>query len=100
MHYPDVEAPGVPDYARRGSKLAGIRSVLIAPMLWEGRGIGSIFVGPAIRRPILREEIALLRTFADQAVIAIQNARLFRSCRLRTASSPRRWSSRPRPRRS
>ena len=77
MHYPDVEAPGVPDYARRGSKLAGIRSVLIAPMLWEGRGIGSIFVGRDAAGEFSEKEIALLRTFADQAVIAIQNARLF-----------------------
>jgi PAS domain S-box-containing protein len=79
MHYPDVEAPGVPDYARRGSEIAGIRSVLIAPMLWEGRGIGAIFVGRDTTGEFSEKEIGLLKTFADQAVIAIQNVRLFQA---------------------
>jgi signal transduction histidine kinase len=47
-------------------------------MLWEGQGIGSISVGRDRAGPFSEKEIALLRTFADQAVIAIQNARLFR----------------------
>ncbi len=46
-------------------------------MLWEGRGIGAIFVGRATVGEFSEKEIALLKTFADQAVIAIQNARLF-----------------------
>jgi PAS domain S-box-containing protein len=78
MHYPDVEAPGVPEYARHGSQRMGIKALLIAPMLWEGRGIGVIFVGRATVGEFSEKEIALLKTFADQAVIAIQNARLFR----------------------
>ena len=77
IHYPDVDDKGVPDYARRGGRIGGNRSILLAPMLWEGRGIGSIFVGRPTVGGFSEKEIALLRTFADQAVIAIQNARLF-----------------------
>src|SRR5262249_3508128 len=50
---------------------------IFAPMLWEGKGIGTIFVGRGYAGPFSDKDIALLRTFADQAVIAIQNARLF-----------------------
>jgi signal transduction histidine kinase/GTP-sensing pleiotropic transcriptional regulator CodY len=81
MHYPDAEAPGVPEYARHGSQRMGIKALLIAPMLWENRGIGVIFVGRATVGEFSEKEIALLKTFADQAVIAIQNARLFHEIR-------------------
>jgi len=77
LHYPDTQADSVPEYARRGSKIAGSKSQLFAPMLWEGRGIGAIAVGRSFVSSFSDKEIALLRTFADQAVIAIQNARLF-----------------------
>ena len=52
-------------------------SVVVAPLMWEGRGIGSLTM---MRKEVdgLRErENVLLKTFADQAVIAIQNVRLF-----------------------
>jgi signal transduction histidine kinase len=47
-------------------------------MLWEGRGVGSIAVLRQPPRPFSDKELSLLNTFADQAVIAIQNARLFK----------------------
>ena len=50
---------------------------MTAPMLWEGKGLGAIVVGRAYAGAFSGKEIALLKTFADQAVIAIQNARLF-----------------------
>ncbi len=78
MHYPDATADEVPPVTRRGCRATNIRSVLFAPMLWEGRGIGTIFVGRDVPGPFSDKAIALLRTFCDQAVIAIQNARLFR----------------------
>jgi signal transduction histidine kinase len=77
-HYPDVEhGDGVPVHTRRGCRPIGVKSVLIAPMLWEGRGIGTVFVGRATVGAFSEKEIRLLKTFANQAVIAIQNARLF-----------------------
>jgi signal transduction histidine kinase len=53
-------------------------SLAIAPMLWENRGIGSIMVGREKLQEFSEKEMGILKTFADQAVIAIQNARLFR----------------------
>jgi signal transduction histidine kinase len=46
-------------------------------MLWEGRGVGAIQVSREPPQPFSEKELALLKTFADQAVIAIQNSRLF-----------------------
>jgi len=62
---------------RQMARDVGNFSMLIAPMLWEDRGIGTIHVGRHPPRPFTDKEHSLLRTFADQAVIAIQNARLF-----------------------
>jgi signal transduction histidine kinase len=79
LHYPDVEqGDDVPEGARGGCRVLGIKSVIFAPMLWEGQGLGAIWVGRDHVSSFSDKEIALLRTFADQAVIAIQNARLFR----------------------
>jgi GAF domain-containing protein len=78
VHYPDTEDPAqVPERTRQGCKAIGIRSAIFAPVLWEGRGLGAIFVGRDHISSFSEKEIALLRTFADQAAIAIQNARLF-----------------------
>src|SRR6185295_7632763 len=56
----------------------GNYSQVFAPLHWEGRGIGVLYI---IRRPPVPfddAEVTLLKTFADQAVIAIENARLFK----------------------
>jgi signal transduction histidine kinase len=78
VHFPDVAASDVPPATRHLCDVTGQRAVVFAPMLWEGRGLGVIFVGRPTAGPFSPKEIALLRTFADQAAIAIQNARLFR----------------------
>ncbi|MCU0768571.1 MAG: GAF domain-containing protein, partial [Burkholderiaceae bacterium] len=78
VHYPDiVGGPGVPDSMRQIGRDIGNFSMLIAPMLWESRGIGTIHVVRHPPRPFTEKESGLLSSFADQAVIAIQNARLF-----------------------
>ena len=78
VSYTDAQTESdVPDYTRRSAEAAGTRSIVFAPMVWKGRGIGAIVVGRSVVREYSDKEISLLRTFADQAVIAIQNARLF-----------------------
>jgi GAF domain-containing protein/DNA-binding response OmpR family regulator len=78
VHYPDVEnGDGVPEHTRRACHAVGYKAVIFAPMVWEGNGTGVIFVGRDYIGAFSDKDIALLRTFADQAVIAIQNARLF-----------------------
>jgi len=75
VHYPNVS--DVPEMARRSFEVFDIQAAIGAPMIWEGRGIGAIWVARDRSGPFSEKEIALLKTFADQAVIAIQNARLF-----------------------
>ena len=79
VHYPDMlHGPGVPEGMRQIARAVGNFSMLIAPMLWEGRGIGTMHIVRNPPRPFSEKEAALLATFADQAVIAIQNSRLFK----------------------
>ena len=70
-------APDVPPSLRRGGQQAGNFSILMTPMVWEGQGVGMITVSREPNVGFNDKELGLLRTFADQAVIAIQNARLF-----------------------
>ncbi|HJU88409.1 MAG TPA: GAF domain-containing protein, partial [Gemmatimonadaceae bacterium] len=78
VHIPDSEADGVPEAARRGNRARGNRASLYAPMMSRDEAIGVIWVSRELPGPFGEKEIALLKTFADQAVIAIENARLFK----------------------
>jgi GAF domain-containing protein/anti-sigma regulatory factor (Ser/Thr protein kinase) len=72
---PDVKLD--PDYAYRGLGELGFRSALGVPLLRNGEPIGAIAIGRPEAGPFPPQQVALLQTFADQAVIAIENARLF-----------------------
>jgi GAF domain-containing protein len=77
-HIPDLAAePGLSATVRERAVRLGSASLLYAPMLWEDRGLGSILVVRSPPRPFSQREHALLQSFADQAAMAIQNARLF-----------------------
>ncbi|MFO1324691.1 MAG: GAF domain-containing protein [Burkholderiales bacterium] len=75
-----------PDYAGAPGTHVGARTVLGVPLMRDNRAIGSIGVWRAEVNPFSDAQVALLQTFADQAVIAIENVRLFKELETRTAA--------------
>ena len=75
----DTEYPEARELQRRG----GHRTILVTPMLRQGDSLGAISILRREVRPFTEKQIRLIETFADQAVIAIENVRLFKELEVR-----------------
>jgi len=83
IQIPDVLADS--EYTvQEAARLGGFRTILVVPLLREGVPIGLLSMQRAAVRPFSEKQIELAETFADQAVIAIENVRLFDEVQART----------------
>ena len=88
IHIHDLSSPEAQaefPAARTISEAVGVRTDLVTPLLREGIAIGAIHIRRTEVRPFSEKQIALLKTFAAQAVIAIENVRLFKEIQERNA---------------
>src|SRR5262245_42039174 len=82
IHVPDVFKD--PEYSRELALAGGWRAALALPLLCDGKPVGALALAKAEPTPFSDRQIQLLKTFADQAVIAIENVRLFEAVQART----------------
>jgi GAF domain-containing protein/CheY-like chemotaxis protein/anti-sigma regulatory factor (Ser/Thr protein kinase) len=83
VHLPDSRLD--PEYTHPLRDTIALRSILTVPIFREGAPVGAISVWRGEPRPFSDKQIALLQTFADQAVIALENVRLFRELEARNS---------------
>ena len=85
LHYvPVLGNSTAPPATQQFARNLGFNSVIFAPMIRGGKVIGSLSAARREAKAFDEEEVALIRSFADQAVIAIENVRLFEAERQRT----------------
>jgi GAF domain-containing protein len=86
LHIPDLSVASEAEFSlgRDLQRRFGHRTVLAVPLSREGVALGAIFAMRFDVRPFEGQQIALLKTFADQGVIAIENVRLFTELQART----------------
>ena len=78
LHIPDWDAITLPQHEQAVRRILGVRATLMLPMLRDQTCIGTLAVGQKAPRVFTEAEIALLASFVDQAMIGIENVRLFR----------------------
>ena len=78
LHFPDMyNDPELPEVTQRYVKALKMGCLIMVPLIREGEAVGTIGVGKEDPAPFTDKQISLLETFASQAVIAIENIRLF-----------------------
>ena len=87
VHIPDIRED--PEYTHPIRQAFGFRTILAVPMLREGEPIGALGLWRREVKPFSEKQIALVSTFAEQAVIAVENVRLFKELESRTAELTR-----------
>ena len=84
QYSPVVGNPGVPEAGQQFARDFGYNSIIAAPMVREDKVIGAILCTQHEPHVFNEKEVTLIKAFADQAVIAIENARLFNELQTRT----------------